>query len=124
MGCRRVTTEIQVIVWHNFWSIRQDGGMDSFVNCRLSESLWSFCVKIVGRMHLFRVVILRITIPDRYIVIIVLLFNMMLISVNWFNDIMVNLGFIVIVMGPRMLVYPLLELITILRPFWMHREIA
>ena len=97
--------------------------MDTFINCRLSVSLWSSCIKIASLLF-SSVVILRITILVRYFIIVVRPFNMMLISVNWFNDIMVDLGFILIDMSPRMLIFPLLELITILRTLWMHREVA
>ena len=96
--------------------------MDSFINCRLSVSLWSSCIQIASLLS--RVVILRITILVGYFFIIVRPFNMMLIAVNWFNDIMVDLGFILNDMSPRMLIFPLLELITILRTLWMHREVA
>ena len=97
--------------------------MDSFINCRLSVSLWSSCIQIASFLF-SSVVILSITILVRYFIIVVRPFNMMLISVNWFNDIMVDLGFILIDMSPRMLIFPLLELITILRTLWMHREVA
>ena len=96
--------------------------MNRFINCRLSESLWSSCVQIASLLS--RVVILRITILVRYFFIVVRPFNMMLIAVNWFNDIMVDLGFKFLDMSPRMLVFPLLELISILRTLWMHREVA
>ena len=97
--------------------------MNRFINCRLSESLWSSCVQIASLL-LLRVVILRITILVRYFFIVVRPFDMMLIPVNWFNDIMVDLGFKLLDMSPRMLVFPLLELISILRTLWMHREVA
>ena len=96
--------------------------MNRFINCRLSESLWSSCVQIASLLS--RVVILRITILVRYFFIVVRPFDMMLIPVNWFNDIMVDLGFKFLDMSPRMLVFPLLELISILRTLWMHREVA
>ena len=70
MGCRGVMTEIQVIVWHNFWSVRENG-MNRITNDRLGVRVWSFCVQIVGRGPLCRVVILWITISDGYIVIVV-----------------------------------------------------
>ena len=102
--------------------------MDLITSYRLSESVWSFCVEIVGRGPLCRVVILRITISDRYIIVVLVrLFEMVFISVNRLDGVMMSLFmtiFIVIVVGPRMLVPPLLEFITILRPLWMHREIA
>ena len=87
--------------------------MNRITNDRLGDRVWSFCVQIVGRGPLCRVVILWITISDGYIVIVVvrLLFYMVLISVNWLNDFVMDLLLtvvIVIVVSPRMLESPLL----------------